>query len=232
MLGSLLLARETSCGACDRQISSMLRRVRKSVFGSKKKSSKTQADKSSVSDIPIAQKVTNEQNNDFDYTTTYDMHTQDEVCDIVDLNSVRRETLKQFLDKPFPVTQRKYFASDYAVSRYLIAAKMNASTAGKNLAATLLWREDRGLLDDSTPLPDHYHNSFVPVGLDRRKYMIIYSNHARADPPLNQNAESQFDHAFRVLETACNDGLGISRTLWVIDFNGFGRWTPSFILFL
>jgi len=62
----------------------------------------------------------------------------------------------------------------------------------------------------------------MPIGLDDRNYVVIYSNHARAAPPTNENAEATFDHAFRVLETCCDDQLGIQRTLWVIDFAGFG----------
>jgi len=38
----------------------------------------------------------------------------------------------------------------------------------------------------------------MPVGLDRRKNVVIYSNHARADLPTYENAEVTFDHAFQV----------------------------------
>eukprot|EP00615_Pteridomonas_danica_P010809 CAMPEP_0114357116 /NCGR_PEP_ID=MMETSP0101-20121206/21407_1 /TAXON_ID=38822 ORGANISM="Pteridomonas danica, Strain PT" /NCGR_SAMPLE_ID=MMETSP0101 /ASSEMBLY_ACC=CAM_ASM_000211 /LENGTH=355 /DNA_ID=CAMNT_0001499761 /DNA_START=229 /DNA_END=1296 /DNA_ORIENTATION=+ len=99
---------------------------------------------------------------------------------------------------------------------------MNIFTCAKKFSSTLVWRNERGLHDTSTPKPDHLRNSFLPVGLDRRKYVVIYSNHARAEYPTNQNAEIQFDHAFRVIETACDDTIGIARTLWVIDFNQFG----------
>jgi len=53
--------------------------------------------------------------------------------------------------------------------------------------------------------------------------VVIYSNHARAQLPNNGNAETTFDHAFQVLETCCNDEIGVARTLWVIDFNGFSH---------
>ena len=38
----------------------------------------------------------------------------------------------------------------------------------------------------------------------------------------NANAEANFDHAFQVSDAVCDDSAGIQRTLWVIDFNGFG----------
>jgi hypothetical protein len=200
----------------------VLRRTRKLLFGSKKGRKSSSGIVSQANDAAADKEDKGEKlNKDFNYTTQYDMHMRDELCASSDLNAIRKEVLRMFVDKSFPISQIKYLNSDHAVSRYLVAAKMNQSQAAKNLAATLLWRESRGLLDDSTPSPDHYHNSFVPVGLDRRKYVVIYSNHARAEPPINSNAESQFDHAFRVIETACDDSLGIQRTLWVIDFNGF-----------
>lgn len=199
-----------------------LRRARKVMFGSKKKSKNSQVETCSQPS-KLENLKTEIIHKEFNYQTNYDMCSRDELCKSSDLDIVRKETLKHFSDKqPFPSTQREYLESDYSCSRYLISAKMNTSQAGKDLAATVLWRQARGLLDHSTPIPDHYHNSFVPVGLDRRKYVVIYSNHARADQPTTSNAESQFDHAFRVVETACNDSLGIQRTLWVIDFNGFG----------
>lgn len=59
------------------------------------------------------------------------------------------------------------------------------------------------------------------MGVDRRKYVVIYSNHARAQLPTNGNAETTFDHAFQVIESCCDDAKGVARTLWVVDFSGF-----------
>jgi hypothetical protein len=116
----------------------------------------------------------------------------------------------------------KYFANDSHVSRFIMSAGVrNDKQAAKDLVATIQWRVARGLLDTSRPEQDHIKNSFFPIGLDRRKHVVIYSNHARACLPTNQNAEPTFDHAFQVLESACDDTRGIQRVLWVIDFNGF-----------
>jgi len=120
-----------------------------------------------------------------------------------------------------PPGQVGWLADDHTVRRYLAANKGAVGPAGKQLAASLAWRESRGLVDGAAHAPDHHCNSFLPIGLDRRRHVVIYSCHARAVLPSNVNAEETFDHAFQVSDMACDDVAGIQRTLWVIDFNGF-----------
>jgi hypothetical protein len=62
-----------------------------------------------------------------------------------------------------PPLQVQFFGSDHHVRRYLVARKGKASEAGKQLAATLLWRGERGLVDGAVHTPNHHTDSFVPV---------------------------------------------------------------------
>jgi len=75
----------------------------------------------------------------------------------------REACINALPDKLLPPEQTQYFNSDHNVRRYLVARKGKVGEAGKQLAATLVWRSERGLVDGAVHTPNHLTDSFVPV---------------------------------------------------------------------
>jgi hypothetical protein len=81
------------------------------------------------------------------------------------LSACREACISSLPDKQLPPEQTQYFNSDHNVRRYLVARKGKAGEAGKQLAATLVWRSERGLVDGAVHNPNHLTDSFVPVNI-------------------------------------------------------------------
>ena len=99
----------------------------------------------------------------------FDREEPDRPVSAFSLAEARKVAVSKLPGGVVPQGQKEWLASDYTVGRYLIAQKGNTTKAGKQIAASLPWRESRGLVDGAAYTLDHYHNSFIPIGVDRRK---------------------------------------------------------------
>lgn len=96
------------------------------------------------------------------------------------LAACREACINALPGKHLPLEQTQYFNSDHNVRRYVVARKGKVGEAGKQLAATLVWRSERGLVDGAVHTPNHLTDSFVPV--PRNSTLTIANDHISYNP--------------------------------------------------